>query len=83
MHGYLIPPQTGNYTFWIASDDGSALFLSTDENPANVRLVASVSGWTSPRQWDREANQRSAAINLQAGKPYYISALMKEGGGGR
>ena len=22
MHGYVIPPLTGNYTFWIASDDG-------------------------------------------------------------
>lgn len=82
MHGYVIPPLTGNYTFWIASDDGGALYLSTDENPVNARVVATVNGWTSPRQWEWEANQKSAPIALTAGKAYYISALMKEGGGG-
>src|SRR4051812_27103909 len=23
IHGYIVPPVTGNYTFWIASDDAS------------------------------------------------------------
>lgn len=82
MHGYLIAPQTGNYTFWIATDDGGALYLSTDEAPANARLIASVNGWTPPRQWDSEADQRSAPVSLQAGRAYYVSALMKEHGGG-
>ncbi|MHC1768021.1 MAG: lamin tail domain-containing protein [Verrucomicrobiia bacterium] len=82
MHGYLLPPQTGQYTFWIATDDGGALYLSTDENPANAREIASVSGWTPPRQWDWEPNQKSAGVSLVAGKAYYISAMMKEQGGG-
>ncbi|MCC7375888.1 MAG: lamin tail domain-containing protein [Verrucomicrobiales bacterium] len=82
MHGYVVAPLTGDYTFWIASDDGGSLLLSTDENPANAREVASVRSWTPPRVWENEANQRSAAIRLTAGKAYYISALMKEGGGG-
>ena len=29
MRALLLPPVTGNYVFWIAADDGSALFLST------------------------------------------------------
>ena len=33
MRGWLRPPVTGNYTFWIASDDSSELWLSTDSNP--------------------------------------------------
>ncbi len=82
MHGYVVPPLTGNYTFWVATDDQGALYLSSDENPANSRLIASVNGWTPPRQWEVESNQRSAAIRLVAGKAYYVSALMKEGGGG-
>lgn len=82
MHGYVLAPLTGSYTFWIASDDQGALFLSTDDNPANARLIASVNGWTPSRDWEREANQRSTPIPLQAGRAYYISALMKEGGGG-
>ena len=82
MHGYILPPQTGNYTFWIATDDGGSLYLSTDEKPANAREIAYVSGWTPSRQWDTEPNQRSAPISLVAGKAYYVSALMKEHGGG-
>jgi hypothetical protein len=82
LHGYIVPPLTGNYTFWLASDDNGALFLSTDENPANIRLVASVPEWTSSREWGKYPQQQSAPILLTAGRPYYVAALMKEGGGG-
>ncbi|MHB1034284.1 MAG: lamin tail domain-containing protein [Pirellulales bacterium] len=82
MRGYLTPPTSGQYTFWIASDDNSELWLSTDENPANKVKIAYVAAWTSSREWGKEANQQSAAITLQAGKHYYIEALQKEGGGG-
>lgn len=82
MHGYVIPPTTGDYVFWIASDDGGELWLSTDESPANRKLIANVNGWTASREWTREANQQSAPIRLEADKAYYIAALQKEGGGG-
>ena len=82
MHGYVIAPSTGDYTFWIATDDGGELWLSTDSNPANKKLIAYVSGWTSSREWTREANQQSAPIHLEGGKSYYLAALQKEGGGG-
>ena len=32
MRALLLPPVTGSYVFWIAADDGSALFLSTDSS---------------------------------------------------
>ncbi|PYK99901.1 MAG: hypothetical protein DME19_07015, partial [Verrucomicrobia bacterium] len=82
LSAYLFPPATGNYLFWIASDDNSTLFLSTDDTPANKRVVASVPGWTSSREWGKYAEQQSAAISLIGGQRYYIEALMKEGGGG-
>ncbi|MGV3772445.1 MAG: lamin tail domain-containing protein [Verrucomicrobiales bacterium] len=82
MRGYLLPPQTGFYTFWISSDDQSELYLSTDESPANKILIGSVLGWTSPREWTAEPNQMSVPIRLDQGKRYYIEALMVEGGGG-
>jgi hypothetical protein len=82
VRGYLLPPQSGNYTFWIASDDASVLYLSSNDNPANKTEIAWVSGWTSSREWDREPSQQSAAISLQGGQRYYIEALMKEHQGG-
>lgn len=82
VHGYLVPPTTGSYTFWISSDDQGALFLSTDESPANKRQIAYVPEWTGPREWGKYGEQQSTAISLQANKAYYIEALQKEGGGG-
>jgi hypothetical protein len=82
MHAVLVAPATGNHRFWIASDDNGALYLSTDEDPANAALIAEVPGWTSPREWDRYAEQASGPIPLVAGERYYIAALMKEHGGG-
>jgi hypothetical protein len=85
--GWLKPPEDGEYTFWISSDDGGALWLSTDADPTNTVAIASVSGWTGSRDFDNAsgqggANQKSAAISLQAGRKYFIQALQKEGGGG-
>ena len=80
MRALLLPPQTGTYFFWISSDDNGALYLSTDENPATRVQIATVNSWTSSREWTKEANQKSAGINLVGGQRYYIEALQKEGG---
>lgn len=82
VRGYLCVPASGNYVFWIASDDQSELWLSTDDNPVNKRRIANVSGWTTPRQWDKYSSQQSAPVNLVAGRRYYVEALLKEGTGG-
>ncbi len=87
MRGYVRPPTTGTYVFWISGDDQSQLLLSTDEDPAHQRPIARVITWTASRVWEepRDGNnlvQKSAGISLQAGRKYYIEALQKEGGGG-
>ena len=82
VRGYLHPPRTGDYTFWIASDDGSELWLSTDDSPANVVKIASVPTWTGSREWGKDPAQKSTPITLVAGQSYYIEALQKEGSGG-
>jgi hypothetical protein len=80
--GYLLPETSGDYTFWVASDDASELWLSTTESPCDASLIAYVTGWTAPQEWDKEPSQQSAAIPLLGGEKYLIYALMKEGGGG-
>ena len=82
VSGILVPPETGDYTFWVSGDDSIELWLSMDADPANKSLIASVPSWTYHQQWDLHAQQRSAAIYLEAGKRYYIEALHKEGYGG-
>ena len=81
VRGYVQAPVSGQYTFWISSNDNSELWLSTDENPANKRRIASVTGYTNPRQWTKYPSQTSTRINLEANRKYYIEALHKEGVG--
>ncbi len=84
IRGFIHPPTTGYYQFWIASDDSSELWLSTDDKQSRKRLIASVPGTTASREWEKytlSLQQRSDTILLVAGKRYYIEALHKEGTG--
>jgi len=51
VSGFFVPQVSGNYVFFANSDDDSDLFLSTDNTPANKRLIAQESGWSNPDQW--------------------------------
>lgn len=79
--GYLCVPETGEYEFYIASNDHSELWLSTDAIEANKTRIAYVNGYTNPGQYNKYATQQSARITLQRGQRYYIEALHKEGVG--
>jgi hypothetical protein len=81
VRGYITAPNTGTFFFWISSDDNGELWLSTNDDPANKSLIASVPGGTSAREWGKYSQQRSAGINLTAGQKYYVEALQKEYGG--
>lgn len=82
--GILTPPETGTYYFYIASDDQSQLWLSSDSTPAGLgsTRTCEVVGWAPSRGYTNEANQKSAAINLTAGKDYYFEVFHTEGAGG-
>nr|WP_240963801.1 Ig-like domain-containing protein [Luteolibacter luteus] len=82
VSGWLVPPASGVYTFWIASDDGSTLFLGSDEKEPGKQAIASVSGYTGFQVWTSSSSQKSVPIFLQAGRAYYIEAVQQEGGGG-
>ena len=82
MLGYLQPQVSGDYTFWVASDDQSRLYLSTDGYEANKVQIATVSSWTNFQAWDQSASQMSGTITLQAGQVYWIEVQHVELGGG-
>jgi hypothetical protein len=82
ISGLIQPPTTGEYAFQIASDDNSELWLSSTQDPADKRLIASVPGWNYPDEYDYYPSQESSVILLKAGKKHYIEALHKEGWGG-
>ncbi len=82
VRGYLYPPVDGDYEFWVSGDDNCQLWLSTNADPSSAIKICEVPGWSNQYEWAKYAQQKSSFITLQAGKKYYIEALMKEGGGG-
>ncbi|MBN1506074.1 MAG: hypothetical protein JW955_04465 [Sedimentisphaerales bacterium] len=79
LSAWLHVPLAGEYTFWIASDDNSELWLGADADSAE--RIASVPDWTSAQEWDKFASQKSKPVALEAGR-YYLMALWKDGTGG-
>lgn len=82
VRGYLTAPQNGEYTFWIASDDESELWLSSDDKPGSKKKIASVGSFTGVQEWTKMPSQKSGPIVLQRGQRYYFEVLHKEGAGG-
>ncbi|HEX3132361.1 MAG TPA: Ig-like domain-containing protein, partial [Planctomycetota bacterium] len=77
----LVPPADGEYIFEVVSDDSSEVWLSTDEDPANRRLICFINGFVDAGQWSRVPSQRSQLIALKGGQHCFLEVLFKQGGG--
>ena len=77
--GYVCPPFDGDYTFYVAADDTSQLYLSTDTDPANISLIAYNNSWAPYKNYYSQSSQTSATQHLLGGTLYYVEALFKEG----
>jgi peptidoglycan/xylan/chitin deacetylase (PgdA/CDA1 family) len=75
VRGFLIPKVTGKHVFTITGDDDTELWLSTNDKPATKRKIAGFTGYTRPSQYTKYAGQKSAPIDLVAGKSYYLEVL--------
>lgn len=82
IQGLIKAPSSGQFTFYISSDDYSELWISSSDKPADKQMVASVPGATGVGIYNKFASQTSAPITLEAGKSYYFEILHKEGGWG-
>ena len=76
IQGWLYVPLTGDYTFWFTSADQGELWLSTNDDPANAKLLL-----TEPVWGDYDTfSLKSDPVSLVGGVKYYIVARWKEGG---
>jgi hypothetical protein len=51
LSGWVTAPETGDYVFFTNSDDPSELWLSTDSDPTNKKLIAIEPTWNNARAW--------------------------------
>ena len=82
FRGFLLPPLTGSYVFWIASEVASELWLSTNQTAAAKVKIAAV---TAPNAVCQVAAHPRSAVRcryvLEAGRRYYLEVLQKPGAG--
>jgi hypothetical protein len=89
LSAIYVAPVSGQYTFYMSSDDNGVTYLSSNDQPANKVQICFEPQWNGVRDYAGTARRnagapenRSAPIALTAGQKYYLEALMKEGAGG-
>ena len=82
IEGLLTPSESAYRVFRIAGDDECKLSLSNSPSKFDGRtVIASVSPWAQPNQWNRYLTQTSAPVYLEATTGRYLEVLHKQGGG--
>lgn len=83
IEGYITPQETGNYYFFLRSDDGAELWLSNTDSESGIALIAWEDDCCDPFQ-EPEAFDPATSLPqpLVAGQRYYVQLLYKEGTGG-
>lgn len=83
LTGWLVPPVTGTYNFWICTDDNGRLWLSEDGTADKAVQICQETGWRDENSWAGLVEEEvSKGIELEAGNLYWIRGGMQEGGGG-
>jgi hypothetical protein len=82
VRGYLEAPANGNFIFFIASDDSSELWLSTNHLTGGSVRIAYESGSGAPLFTGARLSERqSAPVALVRGQKYYFEVRHKQGAG--
>jgi hypothetical protein len=78
MRAVFIPPSSGNWVFYLSSDDAGQIFLNPNGPGAGGKImIQNETGCCNPY-----ATHASAPQALVAGRGYYLEMLYKEGIGG-
>lgn len=80
--GYILPPVSGNFKFFVRTDDYGAFYLSSDEDPKNLSKdpICKLTSWTY--SWPTSGSGVSIPQYLEAGRRYYFEFYHAQGNGG-
>ena len=84
LSGYLIPPVTGTYRFYLASAAASELWLSPDTSAERAVKIAEERAANTKRNWAGygPTTHISAPVELTQGAWYFVRAIHKAGASG-
>ncbi len=79
MRGYITAPISGNYTFFLTSDENADLYISGTTEPNQVLRRSWVKNGTVPAgNYTTQASQQSITMRMKAGDAYYFEATRRE-----
>jgi hypothetical protein len=78
MFGYLKPPETGDYTLWIAGDDVGELWIGAADTDAADTLACLFTKPGPHHNFTLFPGQKSAPIRLEAGRLYPVAVLHQQ-----
>ncbi|KAG9280437.1 beta-1,4-N-acetylgalactosaminyltransferase 3-like isoform X2 [Astyanax mexicanus] len=85
IFGYIHPSASGQYIFAISSDKNSEFWLSLNEEPQNIRLLAYIgrtgAEWSAPGEYGKFASQKSQPATLSKKKKYFFEVLYQQNEG--
>ena len=82
IRGYIQAPETGEFTFFISSDDGGEFWLSSNSSAGNKALIAQETACCAPLFSGARLEERSGTATLEKGSSYYFEIFHKENTGG-
>jgi hypothetical protein len=81
VRGYITPPASGQYRFFVTSDDDSQFLLSDSTSPSQARVIASVPDFAKSGEFTKYSSQTSGNVTLSFGQRYYFEIRYREGRG--
>lgn len=80
ISGFIRIPQTDSVEFNITCNERGRFYLSTDDNPANLQLVAFTNASTNISEHDKFPEQTSQKVELVALQYYYFEIMYVDEG---
>ncbi|KAF5907970.1 beta-1,4-N-acetylgalactosaminyltransferase 3-like, partial [Clarias magur] len=85
IFGYLHPVKSEEYIFAVASDNNAEIWLSSDDSPKRLKLIAYLgktgTEWAAPGEYEKFSSQTSLPVLLTKDKRYFFEVLYKQSEG--
>ncbi len=81
VSGYLYPPATGRYIFYLVANDEAEFYLSDNDSTDKPKKLLSAKSSEASYEWGDAKVKSSSPVQLESGKRYFFEILTAEKNG--